>query len=233
MVSISGTTRPIPFNWEDFCQNEGTDCVPACFVMAARYWKRLKPELPLPTDPTLWDNFLQRTSAKTSRGTSLWRLKRNMPTAGQIVSKVEADQFEEDVEEEPEPETTELGVIKLANLVLDPRNPKSVNDLKSPLDDVTPPIPQVLVFDKRVMTHRIEGGTHAVILHRIDFDKEKLYVIDPTLYMRKEADVYDFRNFSQGWAACSNLNILVYPEGVKVVTGSERSILSYIRRGAQ
>lgn len=227
LQAASGVTGPIPFDWKDFCRNKGTDCVPACFAMAARYWKRLLPDLPLPTDQKDWENFVLRTSARTSRGTSLLRLLRNVPTGGQIPS-IEPPELDL-LQEEAEPEGAELEPVKLSNLVLDPRTPRSLNWLRSAINDANPPIPQILVFDKMMMTRRIEGGSHAVMLLKLDFDKEKLYVVDPTLHTRMEPDVYDFDNFSRGWEVLSNLNIMVYPEGVKVVSGAVPSILEYAR----
>jgi len=197
--------------------------------MAAKYWKSVHPELMLPTDSMYWDEFLTKTSAKTTRGTSLWRLLRNFPLPGGRPAEKRID-IDTDLYEEESEQEVELEVIEVSNLILDPRTPKKISELRSALDDVNPPIPQILVFDKTVMTHRIEGGTHAVLLLQIDFDKEKLYVVDPTLFRRLEPDVYDFDNFSQGWAVFSNLNIMVYPKGIKVVAGLERSILSYFQR---
>ena len=237
-----GLTKRLPFDWKDFCKNQGTDCVPACFAMAARYWKRLRPELPLPTDEETWDEFILRTSARTSRGTSLLRLLRNIPSldhapiTGIHVQSLESLQEEvageasEAEPEEVEPEGAELEPVRLSNLVLDPRTPASINDLRSALDYADPPIPQILVFDKVMMTRRVEGGSHAVLLLKLDYDKEKLYVVDPTLYTRMEPDVYDFDNFSRGWELLSNLNIMVYPENVKIVTSSGPTILDFVRR---
>jgi len=230
LKATSGVTKPIPFDWKDFCRNEGTDCVPACFVMAARYWKQLLPDLPLPTDQQQWKDFISRTSARTSRGTSLLRLLRNLPTGEQIPDIEPPDLSLDLLQDEAEPEGTELEPVKLSNLVLDPRTPSSISELRSPFVDANPPIPQILVFDKMMMTRRIEGGSHAVMLLWLDFDKEKLYVVDPTLTTRMEPDIYDFDNFSRGWEVLSNLDILIYPEGVRVVSGADRSILEWVRR---
>jgi hypothetical protein len=237
-----GVTRPLPFDWKDFCENQGTDCVPACFAMSARYWKRLKPDLPLPTDRESWDDFILFTSARTSRGTSLLRLLRNIPTPDRTPISELHDQGIEALQEEVaseaselepeelEPEGAELEPVRLSNLVLDPRTPASIGDLKAALDYADPPIPQILVFDKVMMTRRVEGGSHAVLLLKLDFDKEKLYVIDPTLRTRMEPDVYDFNNFNHGWEALSNLNIMVYPVGFKVVSSSGPTIMDFVRR---
>jgi len=225
LSSRSGVTRAIPFDWTThFCPNTGTDCVPACFVMAAKYWKSLRPDLNLPTEPKFWDDFLTRTSAKTPRGTSLWRLLRNVRS----VPDKSSSRLLEEEGEEVTGEGMALEVIEVSNLVLDPRTPKSIRELRSPLEDANPPLPQILAFDKTMMTHRTEGVTHAVLLLQIDFVKEKLYVVDPTLGKRMEPTIYDFGDFSRGWGVLSNLDILVYPKGTRVVSGMVRSLLSYL-----
>jgi hypothetical protein len=204
MTSTTGLTKSINFIWEDyFCPNKGSDCVPACFIMAARYWQSIRPELMLPTESIYWDNYLAKTSAKTVRGTSLQRLLRNvqLSSAKPVEETIgEVDLYEEETEpeeEQPEQIQSELEVIEVSNLILDPRTPRNIPELRSALDDANPAVPQILVFDKTMMTHRIRGGTHAVLLVQIDFDKEKLYVVDPSLVRRKEPDVYDFANFTR------------------------------------
>jgi hypothetical protein len=202
--------------------------------MAARYWKRLIPELALPTAQEPWTDFVAWTSARTSRGTSLARLLRNVPTSDINPKKEGPELTLEDLTlgalQEEETESAELETVKVSNLIVEPRTPKSINDLRSAIEDVNPPIPQILVFDRMMMTRRIEGGYHAVVLLKLDFDKEKLYVVDPTLTKRMEPDIYDFDNFSRGWQVLSNLNICVYPDGMTIIAGPDRSILEYARR---
>jgi len=188
------------------------------------------PNLAISTDSQKWKDFILWTSARTSRGTSLARLLRNVPTDDKNRKNKEVDLGLNSFQDELEVEDPELETVKLSNLVVEPRTPKSIYDLRSAIDDAKPPMPQILVFDKMMMTRRIEGGYHAVLLLKLDFDKEKLYVVDPTLTKRMEPDVYDFDNFSRGWEVLSNLNICVYPEGMSIIAGAERSILEYARR---
>lgn len=98
--------------------------MPACFAMSARYWKRLRPDLPLPTEQQTWDDFILLTSARTSRGTSLLRLLRNVPTADQTPSSDLLDQGLESLQEEAEQEGTEIEPVRLSNLVLPKNSPE-------------------------------------------------------------------------------------------------------------
>jgi len=115
--------------------------------------------------------------------------------------------------------------IEFLNLVIKHHTPKNLNSLK-PFFENRPPIPQILVFDQPLMTHNISGPYHAVILHQIDFEKEKLLVIDPAKKKLKEPYAHDFRRFKKAWRALQNMQIITYPKDmVKLISGPTAGIV--------
>jgi hypothetical protein len=100
--------------------------------------------------------------------------------------------------------------IEFSELMIKINTPTDLNSL-APFFKTGPPIPQILVFNQLLMTHNINGPNHAVLLHSIDFEKEKLFVIDSTKHQLKEPDIYDFRKFEKAWRDVQNLQIITYP----------------------
>jgi hypothetical protein len=206
-----GKTKSLPFNWEKFFVPSKTECFLACFAMSARYWASYFPELNLPTDLETWKEFAA-TSFVEYRGTSIREMIRKIP-------KKPTEQTVSDNE------NLNLDIIdsetkQLLELVIKTNTPKGLESL-SPFFEVKPPIPQILAYDRLLMTHNISESTgHAVLLHSIDFQKEKLFVVDPMKHQLQEPDVYDFNLFKRAWSECRNLQIITYPKGmITLVSG--------------
>ena len=216
-------TRELPFVWGEFFVSSKTECLLACYAMSARYWKSFFPELNLPTDLEVWKKFADKSFLEY-RGTSIHDMMRKAPIA--IPLETEAT-LPEDVGEKETigPKPTEAHPTQFLDLVV---KINALNGLESvvPFFQTRPPLPQVLVFDQLLMTHNIRGNYHAVILHSVDFEKEKLFVIDPTKLHLLEPDVYDFRLFQKAWRECQNLQIVTYPKGmITIISGPSVGIV--------
>lgn len=211
-------TRTLPFDWNIFFVPSRTECVLACYAMSARYWKSFFPELSLPTDLEVWKEFAAE-SFKEYRGTSIRDMMRKAPreipetTGGALPEEVEkAEGFV--------PKSTQF-----LELVIKSNTPNRLESLV-PFFQTRPPIPQILVFDQLLMTHNITGNSHAVLLYSLDFEKEKLFVIDPTKVHLLEPDVYDSNLFQKAWRECQNLQIVTYPkEMITVISGPSVGIV--------
>ena len=209
-----GKTRNLPFDWDRFFVSSQTECVLACFAMSARYWKSFYPELSLPTDLEEWQEFASE-SFVLFRGTSIRDMIRKTPTEIPEPTEIAIPEKEE-ITDKP---------IQFSELVIKPHTPIGFNSL-APFFQTRPPIPQILVFDQLLMTHNISGTYHAILLHSIDFEKEKLFVIDPAKRHLLEPYVYDFNLFQKAWKECQNLQIVTYPKGmITVITGPSVGIV--------
>lgn len=207
-------TGTLPFNWDKYFVPSKTECVLACYSMSARYWKSYYSELNLPVDLEIWKEFASE-SFVLYRGTSIRDMMRKTPRA---VSEIKEATLPK-ISEEMEKEKVALEPIELLGLVIKPNTPNGLDSLV-PFFQTKPPIPQILVFDRLLMTHNIRGNHHAVLLHSLDFDKEKLFVIDPTKAQLLEPDIYDFRLFQKAWRECQNLQIITYPKDmVTIISG--------------
>jgi len=209
-------TKKLPFVWERFFVPSTTECVLACYAMSARYWKHSFPHLNLPIDLEVWKEFAAKSFIQY-RGTTIRDMMRNTPKIPEVIEATlsEKEEVEEDVSNR----------IQFLELVIKLGNPKGLESL-TPFFQTQPPIPQILVFDQQLMTHNISGPAHAVILYQVDFEKEKLFVIDPTKVHLSEPDVYDFRLFQKAWRECQNLQIVTYPKGIiTVISGPSAGIV--------
>lgn len=206
-----GKIKGLPFDWDRFFVSSKTECILACFAMSARYWKSFYPELNLPIEIEVWKEFASE-SFVNYRGTSIRDMTRKMPKIPNTTEATSPEKHEEEGKIVSKP-------TQLLELVIKPNTPKGLDSLK-PFFQTRPPIPQILVFDQTLMTHNIIGNFHAVILHSLDFEKEKLFVIDPTKVKLTEPDVYDFRLFQKAWRECQNLQIVSYPKDmVTIISG--------------
>jgi len=186
--------------------------------MSARYWQSFYPELNLPTDLKVWEEFASESFLEY-RGASIRDMMRRMPK-GTTEAK-EAILSKEDVEIEK----IISKQIQFLELVVKANTPSGLESLL-PFFQTRPPIPQILVFDQLLMTHNIRSNFHAVILYSLDFEKEKLFVIDPTKVHLLEPDVYDFRLFRKAWRECQNLQIITYPKGlITIISGPSVGIV--------
>ena len=209
-----GKTRNLPFDWNRFFVPSQTECVLACFAMSARYWKSFYPEINLPTDLKEWQEFASE-SFVLYRGTSIRDMMRKKPIG--ISEPIEtAIPEKENIIDKP---------IQFTELVIKPHTPNGFESLV-PFFQTRPPIPQILIFDQLLMTHNISGTYHAILLHSIDFEKEKLFVIDPVKHKLLEPYVYDFNRFRQAWKERQNLQIITYPKGmITVISGPSVGIV--------
>jgi len=177
--------------------------------MSACYWKSFYPDLDLPTELKVWKD-LASESFNEYRGTSIRDIMRKIPREPSVTTE-DALSKENEVEKGIGFKGTQF-----LELVIRPNTPSGLESL-IPFFQTQPPIPQILVFDQLLMTHNMKGNYHAVLLSSIDFEKEKLFVIDPTKVHLMEPDVYDFRLFQRAWRACENLQIITYPKDVITV----------------
>lgn len=200
-----GKTRSLPFKWNEFFVSSKTECLLACFAMSARYWGSYFPQLGLPDDLEVWKEFADRSFIEY-RGTYVAEMLRKIPKSVEDTVTISP-------KETPDSEDVNSKTIQFSELVIKVNTPKDLNSLV-PFFQTRPPIPQILFFNQLLMTHNINGPNHAVILHSIDFEKEKLFVIDPTKYQLQEPDVYDFRLFEKAWRDVHNLQIITYPKGM-------------------
>jgi hypothetical protein len=195
-------TRSLPFKWDEHFIPSETDCVLACFAMSARYWMSHYPQLNLVNDVEAWKRFAN-TSFIEYRGTHLNDILRKLPK--KVPDTATASQNENETSEDGN------GKPQFSELIIKENTPKDLHSL-APFFRTGPPIPQILVFNQLLMTHNMDGPNHAVILYSIDYEKEKLFVIDSTKHKLKEPDVYDFRKFEKAWKVVQNLQIITYPK---------------------
>jgi hypothetical protein len=192
--------------------------------MAARYWKHFRPELPIPSELDAWTKFTERTSDVSERGTSMRRLLSRLlsiaASPGQAVEEFKEVPVLSRKIEEIEIEDVEKSGRPLKIIV---KTLNGVDDLPY-FFKPSPPIPVILIFDLTFMTHSVEGGYHAVLLISVDFDKEKIFVVDPMKVHAKEPDIYDLNKFKRSWVLKKNLVILVYPPDMTVSTGEFRDV---------
>ena len=173
--------------------------------MSARYWGSYFPDLGLPNDLEVWKEFAEKSFIEY-RGTYISEMLQKMP-------KIDKDTSTISPEEASELEGISSETTQFSELVIKVNTPKDLNSLV-PFFQTRPPIPQILSFNQLLMTHNVNGPNHAVILHQIDFEKEKLFVIDPTKHQLHEPDVYDFRLFGKAWRDFHNLQIITYPKNM-------------------
>ena len=217
-----GRTRKLPFDWDRFFVPSKTECVLACYAMSARYWESFYPELNLPTDLEVWKEFAAESFIEY-RGTSIRDMMRKTPRGIPEATEVTLPEEVEEVEGVvPKP-------IQFLELVIKPNTPNGLESLV-PFFQTRPPIPQILVFDQLLMTHNITGNYHAVLLYSLDFEKEKLFVIDPTKVHLLEPYVYDFRLFQKAWRERQNLQIVTYPKDmITVISGPFVGIVDQLK----
>ena len=180
--------------------------------MSARYWASFYPKLNLPTDLEVWKKFAAK-SFIAYRGTSIpdmmTKTPKEIPEVTEVTSPGEVEPVEGIVPKS----------IQFLELVIRSNTPDGLESL-APFFQTRPPIPQILVFDRLLMTHNITGNYHAILLYSLDFEKEKLFVIDPTKVHLMEPDVYDFRLFKKAWRECQNLQIITYPKDmITIISG--------------
>ena len=180
--------------------------------MSARYWGSYFPQLGLANDLDAWKNFANKSFVEY-RGTFVNEMLRKMPKNVEDTGTVSPNENADSEDGDSKP-------IKFSELMIKVNTPEDLNSL-APFFQTHPPIPQILSFNQLLMTHNITNGpNHAVILHSIDFEKEKLFVIDPTKHQLQEPDVYDFRLFEKAWRDVHNLQIITYPkEMITLVSG--------------
>lgn len=210
----------LPFDWDIFVPSESLDCFPCCCAMAARYWKRHKPDLPFPTDLETWMVFAGYTAGVSQRGASIRRIFVNIPS-----KEIEPGlSTEEPTEIDLEVGKEELTKVEKFGLVIEQRTVKGVADLQCFLD-ASPPIPTILIVDVRFMEVNVVGPSHAVLLESIDLGKEKLFVIDPSKTKLREATSWDLNRFKKSWPLTQNLSILVYPpDMIGISSGDFRGV---------
>jgi hypothetical protein len=201
-VTVS-KTRSLPFKWDEHFVPSTTECILACFAMSARYWSSYNPELNLAKDIEEWKNFAHKNFIEY-RGTNTKEMLRKMPKNTKDVVTASLNKNEESERENSKP-------VQFSELMLKVNTPEDLISL-APFFRTGPPIPQILVFNKLLMTHNMNGPNHAVLLHSIDFEKEKLFVIDSTKHLMREPDIYDFRKFEKAWRDVQNLQIITYPK---------------------
>lgn len=177
----------LPFDWNKcFVPDKLTDCMPSCVAMACRYWKLLKPELPIPMDLEVWKKFVSDLKGNTMRGTSVTRVMTNL--AKILQSNSDAENI----------------VIKRHNML---NIEATIEFLKH-----DPPIPLIIIFDRAYMVTNNEGGYHACLLHGIDYQKEKkIGLIDPSITDMVDPFPWDIERFVVGWGKTQNLCLAIYP----------------------
>jgi len=170
--------------------------------MSARYWSSHYPQLNLADDIEDWKNFAH-SSYIAYRGTHLNEMLRKFPKK---VLDTTTDSTDENANSEGETRKQPFSELIIRE--------NTLSDLESlaPFFQTGPPIPQILVFNQLLMTHGVNGPNHAVLLHSVNYEKEKLFVIDSTKHSLKEPDIYDFRKFERAWKDVQNLQIITYPK---------------------
>jgi len=206
-----GKTKSLPFKWSDFFVPSDTECLLACFAMSARYWAEFFPELKLAKDLDVWKEFANR-SFVSYRGTYIKEFLRKIPKSNEVIevnSEIKTNNLEEPTSQ----------VVEFSELAIKTNTLEDLNSLV-PFFRTKIIIPQIIFFNQLLMTHNINGPNHAVLLHSIDFEKEKLYVIDSTKHQMQEPDVYDFHQFKRAWRDAYNLQIITYPKDmITLVSG--------------
>lgn len=106
-------------------------------------------------------------------------------------------------------------------IVLEMRCPESLEVLY-PFFESDPPIPLILLYDHNFMEHNREGDLHAVLIDSINYEKEKIFVINPTKKDLKEPFPYDFNRFRLAWQKSQHATLLAYsPSKLQVIEGKE------------
>ena len=191
-------TKPLPFRRGDFVYGSQGNCFPACAVMCNRYWSFYDPDLDLPL--TVEDFEKEIGNSYYSRK-GLWLTKLNEHLGNRAISEFEEIK------------------IKLG-LVFEAKTPTNETVL-FPFFQQEPPIPLILIYDHSLMQLGSIGIYHSVILHHIDFEKEKIWVINPRQKDIKGPFPYDLNRFKLGWKESQNLTVIVYPEGrLNIVKGA-------------
>ena len=178
----------LPFRWGDFVFGNPGKCFPACICMCSKYWTHYEPDLEIPLEL----NDLERElgdSFYSASGLSLERLKRQLRKTQ--IKELNGERFN-------------------IGLTIEARCPKNLEDLY-PFFLEDPPIPLIFVFDQNFTERNRLGDPHAVILHHLDYETEKIYVIDPVKKDLKGTYPYDFNRFKLGWAKILNLTLAVAP----------------------
>ena len=194
---------PLPFRWQDFVYGAPGKCFAACVIMCCKYWIHYEPNLDIPLnlidlEEKLGYSFYSRT------GLYLSKLRRYLKKTQ--IREMDGERFD-------------------VGLTIEMRCPLNLEDLY-PFFLEDPPIPIILVYDKSYTERNIRGDSHAVIVHSLDYEKEKIYVIDPIKRDLRDRYPYDFLRFKLGWEQIENLALIVAPlNTLNIITGRKVSIL--------
>lgn len=191
-------TKPLPFRKRDFVYGSKGNCFPACAVMCNRYWSYYEPDLELPLTLEEFEREMGNTFYSWK---GLWLAKLNEHLGNKTISELDGARLK-------------LGLIFEGKTPID-------ETVLFPFFQQDPPIPLILIYNYSLMQLGTIGIYHSVLLHHIDFDKEKIWLIDPRQKDIKEPFPYDLNRFKLGWSESQNLTIVAYPEGrLSIVSGA-------------
>ena len=210
----------LSFDWDTHFvwSRDGTKCLGACSLMAARYWG-------VQLSDSECGRILAELAVPAFRG----------PDAAQIVKAVE-----QVVGTSTEPSPTSLetkledflesGTITTPSTQISLRqdffHARGIESLK-PAFQVAKPIPQIVIYDDLMASYNVESpGGHASLVERLDFDAGFIYLIDPNAEKRKSPIYYTFDDFRRGWKSFEQATIILYPAGFYRTTRSITSSLA-------
>lgn len=208
-------------------QRQADDCLPVCVATVVNYyhWRGKFPEeLRLPPLEEIQIAFIRSGAYREHKGVSLTKLRSHVPKVERKVPKhttATLDQYMNSQSSIPEtalePQTLEIQEMKNETVkdLLGPLGlkfcgctPEDIVELHGFLNRDLPPI---MLFDKIYYHMGIEGGGHAVILERIDLNREKIYVIDHDSGLRYKTPL-DLPIFLDSWDLLENYTLVVVPE---------------------
>ena len=163
--------------------------------MSVRYWKMHRPNINLLDSLQYWKDFCLRCGSSTTRGTSIFRLYKNLDSA--------TDELKLEQEDGVASQTPSIRISAYT--------PPHISSLSRLLAEAEP-IPSIVIYDKTKALTNQDGGNHAALFHSFDRDKEKVYLIDPSLPSMRMPFIYDLGRFIEGWKVYRNLTFIVYPE---------------------
>jgi hypothetical protein len=192
-------TPSLNFRWSDFVYGPPGICLPTCILMANKYWAKFEPDIEIPSELDEMNEKLNDIFY-SKKGPSLEKLKK----ACGVINIKEIDG-----------ERWDVGVI------IEFKCPESLDVLYTFFEE-TPPIPIILLYDHRFLIENRDGDLHAIIIERIDYEKGKIYVIDPVKKDLKEPFIYDIGRFTLAWKKGENSTFIVAPIGrLNILEGKE------------
>lgn len=184
---IPKKSKTLPFDLNEFSIiSKGSDCLPACGIMAALYWEKRMPELEIESDIVYWKKLQEDTSFRNIKGTSLAGIHANLKLKSKLVFRPKNPESINDLIPAFYVDPPIVQIIIYDDLFVQRETTSNGHAAI---------ISQINMLEKKIIL--IDPSNFNV-------NTEKIVL-----------KIYDLTNFIKGWKLYRNLVIWVYPNEMK------------------